>query len=462
MSVRVANDIVDQIISELGNVKISPAHRGGEHKPREVVFRGSIDEVNAHFYDQQWTEGLPVIPPTLERIDAFMQHTRRKPEEVIGVLLPERREATVWNVAVNGVMSGCLPEYMPVLLALVDAVADPEFRIEDHGSTPGWEPLIVISGPVTQALDFNFGTGVMRAGRRANTAIGRFLRLYTRNIAGLRIPPGETDRAGIGNPFNVVIAEAEDFVRSIGWPTYGMERGLKEGESGVTVQSMIGASAPMAGHGSEGNDLLGYLDPMADVFGKAILGYWVHTAVAFAHWDPLIIMNPQIAKLAADKGWSKNDIRNYLYERAKILARDVEFRGRFVNIDLASQLEKGIVPAAYGTSKDPDRLVPCFYTPESIGIVIAGNPATTWQRGYMNNHEQGAAVTKKIAWGRVDLFAVAEGILQSFQPAIAELPKWPLKRGSLKGVVLSRRPQLPKDFSPYPQAASATPLSAPR
>ncbi len=371
---KVATDIVDQIISELGNVKISPARKSGEHQPREIVFRGSIDEVNAHFYDAQWTEGLPVIPPTLDRIDAFMKHTARRPDEVIGVLLPERREATVWNVAVNGVMSGCLPEYMPVLLALVEAIADPEFRIEDHGSTPGWEPLIVISGPVTKALDFNFGTGVMRPGRRANTAIG--------------------------NPFNVIIAEAEDFVRSIGWPTYGMERGLKEGESGVTVQSMMGASAPMAGHGAEGNDLLGYLDPMADVFGKAILGYWVHTVVAFAHWDPLIIMNPQIAKLAADKGWSKNDIRNYLYERAQIPARDVEFRGRFVNLELASQLEKGIVPAAYGASKDPDRLVPCFYTPESIGIVIAGNPATTWQRGYMNNHEQGAAVTKNIAWDR--------------------------------------------------------------
>ena len=397
---KVATDIVDQIIAELQHVRTEPARAGADFRPRDIVFRGSIDEVNEHFYARQWTEGLPVIPPTLDRIEAFLRHTRRSPDEVLGILLPENREATVWNVAVNGVMAGCQPEYMPVLLALVEAVADPVFRIEDHGSTPGWEPLVIISGPVTKALDFNFGTGVMRPGRRANTSIGRFLRLYTRNIAGLRIPPGETDRAGIGNPFNVVIAEAEEFVRSIGWPTYGMERGLKEGESGITVQSMIGASAPLAGHGAEGNDLLGYLDPMADVFGKAICGYWVHTAVAFAHWDPLIIMNPQIAKLAADKGWSKDDIRNYLYKRAKIPAKDIEYRGRFVNLDLASQLEKGIVPAAYGGSNDPDRLVPCFYTPESIGIVVSGNPATTWQRGYMNNHEQGAAVTRRIEWDR--------------------------------------------------------------
>ena len=94
----------------------------------------------------------------------------------------------------------------------------------------------------------------------------------------------------------------------------------------------------------------------------------------------------------------KSDIRQYLYDRAKIPAREIEYRGKFVNLDLPAQLERGVVPAAYGESRDPDRLVPCFYTPESIGIVVTGNRATTWQRGYMNNHEQGASVTKKIDW----------------------------------------------------------------
>jgi hypothetical protein len=394
---KVATDIVDQIIAGLTRSRIEPVRKRGEFGLRDIVFRGGVDEVNDHFYDNLWTEGLPVIPPTIHRVDAFMRYTKRLPDEVIGVLLPEKREATVWNVAVNGVMAGCKPDYMPLLLALVEAVADPDFRIEDHGSTPGWEPLIIASGPVIQALDFNTGIGVMRAGRRANTAIGRFLRLYTRNIAGLRIPPGETDRAGVGNPFNVVLAENEAFVRSIGWPTFGMERGLAAGESGVTVQSMLAASAPLPAHGFDGTNLEAYLDALADNFGKTICGYWVHTAVGFAAWHPLIIMNPQIARLAAEKGWSKNDVRQYLYERARIPVKDIELRGTYINLDLAAQLEKGIIPSAYGESKDPDRLVPVFYKPEAIGIVVAGNPATTYTRGYMNNHEQGAAVTRRIA-----------------------------------------------------------------
>src|SRR5213595_534129 len=88
-------------------------------------------------------------------------------------------------------MAGCRPEYMPVLVAIVEAIAEPVFRVEDAGSTPGWEPLVIVSGPIAGALDLNHGQGVMRVGRQANTTLGRFLRLYLRNVAGLRIPPGD-------------------------------------------------------------------------------------------------------------------------------------------------------------------------------------------------------------------------------------------------------------------------------
>src|SRR5262245_47353428 len=100
---------------------------------RDVVFKGTLDEVNASYYDNLWTDGLPIIPPTLERVERFLSFTDRDPEEVIGVFPPANRQATVWNVAVNGVMAGCRPEYMPVLLAAVEAVADPQYKIEDAG-----------------------------------------------------------------------------------------------------------------------------------------------------------------------------------------------------------------------------------------------------------------------------------------------------------------------------------------
>src|SRR5262249_7443189 len=157
-------------------------------------------------------DGLPVIPPTVDRVKAFLGCTDRSASEVLGVLAPEKREATVMNVAVNGVMAGCRPEDMPILLAVVECITDPAFRMEDAGSTPGWEPLVVVSGPLVRALDFNSGTGVMRVGRQANASVGRFVRMYMRNVAGLRAPPGVTDQAGFGANFNMALAENEDAV----------------------------------------------------------------------------------------------------------------------------------------------------------------------------------------------------------------------------------------------------------
>ena len=120
----------------------------------DIVFRGTLADVQEHFFAQQWSDGLPVIPPTPASVRAFIAHTDRQPDEVIGAMAPEYRFATVWNVAVNGVMAGCRPEYMPVLLAIVDAIMDPEFHFEDAGATPGWEPLVILSGPLVEQLDF--------------------------------------------------------------------------------------------------------------------------------------------------------------------------------------------------------------------------------------------------------------------------------------------------------------------
>jgi len=105
-------------------------------EPTRTIFSGTFDEIQDYFDERGWSDGLPVVPPTLSRVDRFLKHTSRNPREVLGVLLPERREATVWSVAVNGVMAGCRPEYMPVLIAIVEAIADPAFHIQDAGSTP--------------------------------------------------------------------------------------------------------------------------------------------------------------------------------------------------------------------------------------------------------------------------------------------------------------------------------------
>src|ERR1700730_17177804 len=224
--------------------------------PRDIVYSGTLDEFQEEFLNQLWSDGLPLIPPTIDRVERFLKWTDRDPGDVIDILLPEKREATIWNVAVNGVMAGCRPEYMPMLVAIIECAADPTFKIEDAGSTPGWEPLIILSGALADELQFNSGSGVMRVGRQANTSIGRFLRLYMRNVAGLRIPPGSTDQGAIAATFNVVLAENEGVTSDLGWPSFRVDRGHRASETVVGLQSVVSSSPPIYTGGADAEDHL--------------------------------------------------------------------------------------------------------------------------------------------------------------------------------------------------------------
>ena len=150
---------VDEVIRTLTEAP-SEVLLANEPAPREVVFSGSFEEVNRLFYENEWSDGLPVVPPTQDKVEAFLAHVERDPDEVLGILLPDNRAATVWSVAVNGVMAGCRPEYMPVLVALVWAMSDPDYGVEHSGNTPGSETLIILNGPIIKELEFNFEQGV--------------------------------------------------------------------------------------------------------------------------------------------------------------------------------------------------------------------------------------------------------------------------------------------------------------
>src|SRR5215510_10947177 len=127
--------VIDALDTKAGGSATSAAadaHAEAVHvEPRATVFSGDYDAIQEYFLERGWSDGLPIVPPTIERVTRFLQHTRRDADEVLGVLLPDQRQATVLNVAVNGVMAGCRPEYMPVLLAVAEAIADPAFHIQD-------------------------------------------------------------------------------------------------------------------------------------------------------------------------------------------------------------------------------------------------------------------------------------------------------------------------------------------
>ncbi|MFH1486069.1 MAG: hypothetical protein ABIH46_08365, partial [Chloroflexota bacterium] len=392
---KVEEVLVNHIVEGL-TVPAEEVVKPSEPKPRDIVFRGTFEEVDEFFYSNMWTEGLPVVPPTIDKVERLLGFTDRSPDELIGVLLPENREATIWNIAVNGVMAGCRPEYMPLLIAVVEAIADPEFRVQDAGSTPGWEPLIILNGPIIKELDFNYGSGVMRVGKRANTSIGRFLRLYMRNVAGLRISPGATDKGSIAGTFNVVLAENEDAVAELGWQPFSVDRGFRAGENVVTVQSVVAISPPTY---SGGHTPTAHLKTIAEVVGPSVATR-THTAAKNGMFYPLLVLGPAIASVIAKAGWTKNDIRQYLYENVKVSAgwlEELAWQGGHTDFNFCKCVEEGLVSKDFCQSTDPNRLVPVFLRPEWIEIVVSGDPGRNQSRGYVQNQKQGVPVSKKVA-----------------------------------------------------------------
>ncbi|MBI3067351.1 MAG: hypothetical protein HYY79_00165 [Betaproteobacteria bacterium] len=365
-----------------------------EPDPGSIAFRGTFDQVQEHFHRQLWSDGLPIVPPARERVDAFLKFTDRNPDDVISVLPQEGRAASILSIAVNGVMAGCRPEYMPVLVAIVEVISDSNFRIEGAGSTPGWESLVIVSGPIIKELDFNYGPGVMRVGRQANSSVGRFVRLYMRNLCGYRIPPGDGDKGSIGYTFNVALAENEDWVRGIGWPTFAEDLGFKSGENVVTVQSVTCISPATY---SSGDTAVSHVQQFVDIIGHAF-SPGAHSGVRRGCWHPLIVIGPSIAEVIA-REWSKDEVRRYFWERATFPASRMRHFSRQISgleLDFAALVEEGVLPRDYVASSDPDRPVRIVVKPEHIGLVVAGDPGRNQSRGYMGNHMHGARTSHRI------------------------------------------------------------------
>ncbi len=366
--------------------------------PRSVVFEGTFEEVNRLFYENEWSDGLPIMPPTFERVETFLRYTDRDPDEVIGTLLPDNRLATVWNVAVNGVMAGCRPEYMPVLLALAEAMADQEYGVEHSGNTPGAETLITINGPLIKQLGFNYEQGALRDGFHANTSIGRFWRLYLRNVAGFLLH--KTDKGTYGNTWRVVLAENEDAVARIGWEPMSADVGFAAGDNVVTISRYTGGDVIASVFGSRAEELLPYL---ADALAKQI-GWEVCFTVGIATGSqkPLLILSPILAETIARSGFSKQDVRQYLYDHARIPAWKFEhYLGTWTNLvpgrpSLQAMVEAGQAPPQFAESDDPNRLVPIVCAPEDFQMTVSGDPLRTNAYVFVHNGILGYPTSKRI------------------------------------------------------------------
>lgn len=371
------------------------------HEPSEIVASGDYDDIQEHFLRKLWTDGLPIVPPTRKKVFEFVDRSGREPDEVLAVLAPTYREATVWSVAANAVMAGCRPEYMPLLIALVECIGDPEFRLQDAGSTPGWEPMVIVSGPVVERLDFNSGAAALRIGRQANSAIGRFTRLYMRNVGGYLTPPGTTDMGGFGMNFHVALAENDEAIREIGWPTLREDEGFDRSASTVSVQSVAIVSGPIYSAGARGVDHLETITPM---FRNAI-GPWAgFCGYRFDVLYTLLVMCPSVARVFAEDGWSKDDVRAYLGEHMTMNAAQMnaqaarsaamaDFRVETTPRGRRILAARGIDPE---TVDSAELEMPALIDIDKMAITVAGNPARNQSRAFVGNHGQGVRITKQI------------------------------------------------------------------
>jgi hypothetical protein len=382
----------------IDNLTSQPAVKGkaGEPGARDIVFKGGFNAVNKYFYDNELSDGLPIVPPTHEAIEEFLQFTDRDPNEVLGVILPDSRAATIWSIAVNGVMAGCKPEYMPVLIAAVEGMCDPKYGVEHSGNTPGGENLIIINGPIIQQLGFNYTQGALRDGFMPNTTIGRFWRLYLRNVAGFL--PHKTDKATFGNTWRVVLAENDEVLKKIGWANTAEEMGYAKGDNVVTVARYTGGGSFSSVSGSTPEMLLPYV-------ADSVLKYhmWQITFTT-SHGNgvlrPLVMLSPIIVETIAKAGWSKADVKQYLYDHARLPAWEFERQLRVWNIrgvwDLKDDVRNGRIPKAFYESDDENRLVPIVWKPEDFMIAVSGDPLRNNMYVFAHNGFLGFPTGKKV------------------------------------------------------------------
>jgi len=302
-----------------------------EDTPR-IAFKGNLTEVNQFFYRKGWGDGLPIIPPSEEAVAEMMKGTDLPADHVVAKIIPRMGKATVEKIAVNAVMAGALPIHMPVLVAVVQALADPTTRFDTFEvSTGSWAPFVVINGPIRKDIHINSGSGALSPGNLPNSAIGRALGLIVKNIGGAR--KGIEDMGTLGNPgkYSLVLAENEE---DSPWEPLHVERGFKKEDSTITIffPNQHVYSIP------RGTDAKGILDSIAGSNPRIMNA---------------LMMIPSHAEILASEGWTKSKVREYLMK-----------------------------PGEAGSAKSPpkrgDAAVASPNTPRDALMIVVAGGAGTW------------------------------------------------------------------------------------
>ena len=316
------------------------------------------DDVHEFMFDQGFTDGLPVVPPTPERVLRMLSGTQRDSQDVVAEMPPNYAPATVEKIAVNAVLAGCRPEYLPVIIAAIEAICTKQFNIHGvNATTMGASPVLVVNGPIRERIGLNMRLGVLGQGNRANAAIGRAVRLAVRNIGGAQ--PGGTERSTLGNPMKFTMCFPEWQERSP-WEPMHVERGFDADDSVVTAFAMSSGPALCVDQSSR------TARQLAGSFALSLEA--AHHVRAHNGSDALLVVSPEHVDTLSRDGFSKDDIREHVQ---KVTARPL---AELVSDDDIG----GGIPRDRFEAMDPaqrNRRAPKFAAKENLHIVVAGAEA---------------------------------------------------------------------------------------
>ena len=314
--------------------------------------------VNDRFYRRGWTDGLPIVPPTVGRVEEMLTASELSPETVLAELEPLQGVATVEKVAVNAVMAGCRPEHLPIVLAAVQAIADPAFNLRGVQTTDeNVAPLLIVNGPAARTLALNSSFGALGPGWQANATIGRALRLVMQNLGGGW--PAVVSFAGLGQPGRYTLCIAENDAQSP-WPPLHVDLGHAPDSSTVTV---LRAETVI--------NVTGGLPEIASVIGSAASNFTILHGGKVA-----VLLAPATARELAAKGWSKDDVRESLHREGRLSTEVLKQSWLFTSAYAPAHWPEGLSETA-ATGR-----VPAVRQPEDIIIVVAGGDIPIAQHAY--------------------------------------------------------------------------------
>ena len=338
--------------------------------PRAIVCSGTPEEIDRFFRANDWTDGLPIVPPTIARVEDFLRYVERAPNDEIAILPSAYLRATPWNIAANAVMAGCRPEHMPLLIAVVEALADEKCSLTNIGSSSGIVPYVLVNGPIAKALGIEAGPQLISRG--ANPAIGRALGLIVRNIAGFR--PGASYMGTFGYPLAFTLAEHED---ESPWEPFHVGQGYSRNTSTVTIGVTNNwGSSPSPSDTPEQSGAQTALDLICrEVTKKTRLFNFPAIGPHAEKVMITVLMSPPVAKSLAAAGYSKQDVQRYIHEHARMPLGDFDWVLRYtatMHTTARERVQAGLLPPEFaGAAGDRVRVLS---SPDIVHIIVCGDP----------------------------------------------------------------------------------------